>query len=221
MLSILQKPPRLAQSLLARIVPQHLQEPMLGDLDETFYARQAQHNVLANAFWYWRQSLLTSIHFINDTQKAVIMFIISVGLFLTLTLFAMALGGEISMFIDVPSMLLTLLPAALFTIGATSWKTCKLAIKTVMSGDMETNTQAISSLRVFTLLGNSIMWLGILMTVLGWISMGAFMEDLSVFGPAFAVSMLTVFYALIVKTLCYVAIQRITFLQETLSGEDL
>ncbi|MBU3023646.1 hypothetical protein [Aestuariibacter sp. A3R04] len=55
------------------------------------------------------------------------------------------------------------------------------------------------------------------MTVLGWVAMGAGITEPAIFGPAFAVSVLTLLYAMAVKLVCYVAQQRLLFLGQGLT----
>ena len=210
-------PPRIAEALLEKVLPADLKEPLLGDLEEEFQQIQFNQSKQACQIWYWRQALLTSFHFFNQTQKALIMFAFSVLFFAALTIFAMELSGGSSMFFDVPSLIITLPPALVFTLAVTSPGNVKQAFSCLFSGHVDSLRQVKSSAMVFNVLGNSCLWMGALMTLLGWVAMGSHIEDVAVFGPAFAVSVLTLLYAMGVKLVCYVAAQRIMFLGQGLS----
>tara|TARA_Y100001968_G_scaffold307808_1_gene325976 strand:- start:1376 stop:2035 length:660 start_codon:yes stop_codon:yes gene_type:complete len=210
-------PPRIAEALLERVLPVDLKEPLLGDLEEEFQQIQFNQSKQACQIWYWRQALLTSFHFFNQTQKALIMFAFSVLFFAALTIFAMELSGGTSMFFDVPSLIITLPPALVFTLAVTSPGNVKQAFSCLFSGHVESLKQVKNSVMVFDVLGTSCLWLGALMTLLGWVAMGSSIEEVAVIGPAFAVSVLTLMYAMGIKLVCYVASQRIIYLGQGLS----
>lgn len=52
------QPPALATWLLERVLPEHLAEPMLGDLSERYVTLARQRGRSAAARWYWREVLL-------------------------------------------------------------------------------------------------------------------------------------------------------------------
>ena len=210
-------PPRIAEALLERVLPVDLKEPLLGDLEEEFQQIQFNQSKQACQIWYWRQALLTSFHYFNQTQKALIMFAFSVLFFAALTIFAMELSGGTSMFFDVPSLIITLPPALVFTLAVTSPGNVKQAFSGLFSGHVESLKQVKNSVMVFDVLGTSCLWLGALMTLLGWVAMGSSIEEVAVIGPAFAVSVLTLMYAMGIKLVCYVASQRIIYLGQGLS----
>tara|TARA_A200000159_G_scaffold163265_1_gene189053 strand:- start:53 stop:712 length:660 start_codon:yes stop_codon:yes gene_type:complete len=210
-------PPRIAEALLEKVLPADLKEPLLGDLEEEFQQIQFNQSKQACQIWYWRQALLTSFHYFNQTQKALIMFAFSVLFFAALTIFAMELSGGASMFFDVPSLILTLPPALVFTLAVSTPGNVKQAFSCLFSGHVDSLRQVKSSVMVFDVLGTSCLWLGALMTLLGWVAMGSHIEDVAIIGPAFAVSILTLLYAMGVKLVCYVAAQRINYLGQGLS----
>ena len=210
-------PPRIAEALLERVLPVDLKEPLLGDLEEEFQQIQFNQSKQACQIWYWRQALLTSFHYFNQTQKALIMFAFSVLFFAALTIFAMELSGGTSMFFDVPSLIITLPPALVFTLAVTSPGNVKQAFSCLFSGHVESLKQVKNSVMVFDVLGTSCLWLGALMTLLGCVAMGSSIEEVAVIGPAFAVSVLTLMYAMGIKLVCYVASQRIIYLGQGLS----
>ncbi len=215
-----QHSPKSARLLLEFILPEHLIEPVLGDLEEEFNHRATSQTLLKRQLWYWRQALTTTFHFINHTQKALIMFLISVVFFGSLTFLAMYLGGGVGAFMDLPSFIITLPPALLFTLAVTSKASFGQAFNIVLSGHADSLKQVRTSLMVFSVLGNTSLWIGALMTVVGWIAIGSQLTDIEVFGRAFAISILTMFYALVIKLICYVACQRITYIGESLSPAE-
>ena len=143
------------------------------------------------------------------------MFIFSFIIFVALTLWAMWLGGEISTFWNLPSFLLVIPPAILFTVGATSSGDLKMAFSLLIDGEkMPTAHQAKITSRLFSVMGNSALLLGILMTTLGWVSMRSFINPENIqthLGPSFSVSLLTIMYAIAFKILCYISEQKIQY----------
>lgn len=216
----LSTPPKLAEALLEKVLPEQLKEPLLGDLEEEFHHIRITRSEQSCRLWYWRQAFITSFHYANQTQKALIMFVVSVVLFAALTLFAMELSGGIAMFVDLPSIIITLPPALAFTIAVTSVADFKQAFGSLLSGHVDSLRQVNSSVKVFEVLGNTSLWLGGLMTLLGWVSMGSYIKEVEVIGPAFAVSILTFIYAMGIKVVCYVAGQRLAHLGDTLASAN-
>jgi len=212
-----QSSPKTARLILEFALPEHLKEPVIGDLEEEFNHRSTSQTLFSCQLWYWRQATTTAFHFINHTKKAILMFLLSVIFFGLLTYFAMYLGGGISAFFDLPSIVITLPPALLFTLAVTSKTSFGQAMSILFSGHANSLKQVRESLMVFNVLGNTSLWLGGLMTVVGWISIGSHLTEIAAFGQAFAISILTLFYALVIKLVCYVACQRITFIGESLS----
>ena len=143
------------------------------------------------------------------------MFILSLITVVALTLWAMWLGGEISMFWNLPSFLLVIPPAILLAIGATSSGELKSALSLLFDDEkIPTVNQAKITSRFFSVMGNSALLLGVLMTTLGWVSMGSFINSENIqsnLGSSFSVSMLTIMYAIVFKVLCYISEQKIQY----------
>lgn len=208
-------PPKSASQFLSWALPEHLIEPVLGDLSEEFIQRIADSSHTKAVYWYWRQAIKSGFHFMLKTQRGFVMFVFSVLLFLGLNLLAMVLGGGIDMYINIPSILIIYPPAIAFTYAATSGAAVKQAFSILLSGKVGKEAKVyILSKRVFSVLGNSSMLLGVLTTLIGWIAMASNIKDLRVFGIAFAVSILTLMYAVGLKIICYVAEQKIQTLSE-------
>ena len=140
------------------------------------------------------------------------MLLISLLVFIGFTLMGMWFSGGVDMFIDVPSFLIVIPSTIAFTVAATSWQRCKLAITHFVSQEADFAPQdLVISKQVYSMFGNVSLWLGSAMTVLGWIAIGSNLDDPSSFGPAFAVSVLTLLYAMLIKIVCYVAEQKIQY----------
>jgi len=212
---IIKKPPIIASRFLSWALPEDLIEPILGDLSEEYQQRISTYNLFNANYWYYRQSIKSGTQFMLKTQRGFIMFILSVLLFLGLTFFAMDLAADISVYMDISSILMIFPPAIIFTYAATSNKDVKQAIAILLGNNVNVDKQAYkASKRVFTVLGNSGMLLGIFMTLIGWIAIAELLDDISHFGVAFSVSLLTLLYGIGLKVLSYVAEQKIQTLSE-------
>lgn len=206
--------PPLARKLLSVLLPADLREVMIGDLEEEFHQQiLPQRGRWLACCWYWKQTIQSSYVYLNKQRTGVMGFLISTIIFIGLTLIAMWLGGEVSMYLDLPSLLITLPPAIAFGIAATSFQAMKNSLKLAMTEQVDMDGQSIKqALGFLRVTGNSAMLLGAFMTLLGLVAMANNIEPevfATVFGPAFSVALLTLIYALAIKTLCYVAEQKI------------
>ncbi|MEM9617516.1 MAG: hypothetical protein AAF936_06110 [Pseudomonadota bacterium] len=61
-------PPRAASALLALALRGSAMTPLLGDLDEE-YAKIAEGSLKAARRWYWRQSVLSTVHVIAERAR--------------------------------------------------------------------------------------------------------------------------------------------------------
>lgn len=208
------RPPKLATHMLMRFLPDELKEPVLGDLEEAFAKKAHSKSLIERRCWYWHQAFSTSFYYITQMQKVFIMLLISVLFFGLMTYLAMWLSGDVHAFFDLPSLIITLPPALLFTLGATSAGSVHRAFSVLFSGHADRAIDVKTSVRVFDILGNVSLWIGGVMTVLGWVAIGAQLDDITLLGEAFAVSVLTVLYAMIIKIMCYVASERVKHIGE-------
>ncbi|WP_444997871.1 hypothetical protein [Aliikangiella sp. IMCC44359] len=143
------------------------------------------------------------------------MLAMSIVLFLGLTGMAMILAGSLSMYVDIASLLIIFPPAIAFTYASTSVKGVTKAFTILFTNDTNQSEQIYGlSKRVFTVLGNSGVILGIFMTLIGWVAIGANISDVREIGPAFGVSILTLLYGVVLKLLCYIAEQKVQTLSE-------
>jgi hypothetical protein len=209
-------PPILPTRFLSWCLPNEIKEPVLGDLAEEFNILSAGQSGQINAnYWYYRQCLHSGLQFLWFNRRGLVMFIFSFITFVALTLWAMWLGGEISMFWDLPSFLLVIPPAIFFAVGATSASELKFALSLLIDDEKIPSAHQVKiTTRLFSVMGNSALLLGVLMTTLGWVSMGSYItsENMqSIFGSSFSVSILTSMYAICFKILCYIADQKIQY----------
>lgn len=210
------QPPKIATNFLSWALPKNLVEPVLGDLSEEYLQRISNNQLIGANYWYWRQAVKSGIQFMLKTQRGFVMFIFSVLLFLGFTFVAMILAGGADMYMDLASILLIFPPAIAFTYASTSINEVNQAFVLLLGNDASHNEQVYrSSKRVFLVLGNSGILLGIFMTLIGWVAMGSNIDDVTVIGTAFAVSILTLIYGIALKMLCYVAEQKIQTLSES------
>ena len=205
------RPPRLSEQLLTWALPEELKDPILGDLEEEFSYRQSI-NANQAISWYRRQAIKSSWQFIQKTKRGLLMLLLSLLIFFGFTIMAMFFAGDPTMFMDIPSVLIVVPVAFAFTIAASSWQHFKSAFSHLFSEEVNIDSKQLKiSQQVFTMLGNISLWLGGAMTVMGWIAIASNLDDIAAFQYAFAVSILTVLYAMLIKVLCYFAAQRIQF----------
>lgn len=74
------------------------------------------------------------------------------------------------------------------------------------------------SQQVFVVLGNCGLMLSGFMTLIGFVSMGAVMENMTYFGQATSVACLPLLYGVAIKLVCYVAQQKMSALAAQSKG---
>ena len=214
-MSLFNPPPPLIERLLRWTLPDELKEPILGDLAEEFQQRHLSNSSKAHS-WYIRQALKTSNQFIWHTKRGFVMFSLSIVVFTAVSLMAFWFGSEdFGLFIDIPSLLLIFPPALFFALAATSVKDMKNGLKSLINDELDLSQLELTHAKqFFDVMGNSALLMGFFTTFIGAIAMAshisadAFNE---VFGPAFAVCVLVLMYSFGLKTLCYVAAQKIQY----------
>lgn len=143
------------------------------------------------------------------------MFLLGMIVFVAATAMAMVMGGEIAMFINLPSLIIVIPPALMLTLASTSKQSRIHAMQLLFNEETDLNSTELSAAKqVFTLFGNMNLFMGWIGVVIGAVAMASNIEPETfnqVFGPAFAVCLLTLFYALIIKALCYAAAAKIQF----------
>lgn len=206
-------PPWLAQKCLHWSLPEGLKEAVLGDLEEEFHEKLANRGHTNAKIWYLRQALLTTLTYLKRTQRGMLMFVISLLVFLGMTVMAFVLSGELSMFINIPSLLLVVPPALFFAFAATSKQAFSQGLKLLFDDGMDlSKAELLSAKRMFVTLGNVAMWCGFFGVIIGSIAMASSIEPeifTKVIGPATAVCLLTLLYGMLIKIPCYLAEQKI------------
>lgn len=209
-------PPALFERFLYWCLPKSLKEALVGDLAEEF-SQMARETTRRQAnLWYMRQAALTSIQFLWKNKRGMLMFILGILAFVATFFMALLMSADISAYINVPS-LIVVIPAAVFiSIGIASRNTMKTGFRLLFDDELVVSIPEMKAAKHgFTVLGNSSMLLGYLGVIIGFVAISNHInaETFSkVIGPALAVSLLTLLYALFVKVLCYAAEQKIQHL---------
>lgn len=207
-------PPALALRILNLSVPVAAREHLIGDLIEEYVTDRLPEQGRARAdLWFWKQTILSCYEFLNKQQGGIMAFIISMLIFIAVGIMAMVLSGEVGMFVNLPSLIVVVPPAIAFGLAVTSFESMKLSIKLCISEQSEIPRKNILlAVKFANVTGNTAVYMGVIFTLVGAIAIASNIntETFSkVFGPAFAVCVLTAFYAAILKTICYVAEQKI------------
>lgn len=141
------------------------------------------------------------------------MFLLGIVVFLGTTLMAMVMSGEIMMFVNVPSLLIVLPPALIITFASSDKQSRSNACRLLFSDDLHLNSGELNAAKqVFITFGNMNVFMGWIGVTIGIVAMGNMIDGdnmSQIFGPAFAVCTLTIFYALLIKALCYAAEAKI------------
>jgi len=207
-------PPRLLEKFLHWTLPKDLKDPVLGDLAEE-YLSLAKHTPLKANYWYARQALRTGLQFLFKTKRGLIMFLLGIIVFVGMTLMAMVMSGEIMMFVNVPSFLIVVPPALILTFASSEKQSRSNAFRLLFRENLHLNKAELNSAKhIFTTFGNMNMLMGWIGVIIGAIAMASNIESevfSHTFGPAFAVCVLTLLYALLIKALCYAAEAKIQF----------
>lgn len=207
-------PPNLAVRILGLCVPVKIRAHIIGDLTEEYVLERLPETGPARAnLWFWKQTFLCGYEFLNKQQGGIMAFIISLLLFIAVSLMAMVMSGEISMFVNLPSLIVVVPPAIAFGLAVTSLGSMKLSIKLCISEQSETSQRDIRlAVKFVNVTGNSAVLMGIIFTLVGAVAIASNVNTdtfSKVIGPAFAVCVLSAFYAAIIKAICYFMEQKI------------
>jgi chemotaxis protein MotA len=214
------QPPIISQLLLEWVLPDALQEPVLGDLQEEFIQRQ-HYNRQRACWWYRRQAWSTCWHFLHQTKGDWLMFVFSMLFFIGISVWAMLMSApdDPLAFYDFISLVLIFPPAVLFAVGATSRQTLQRAIAFLFDPRPGAATQEYQQIRhFFRVMGNSGLLLGGFSTLIGVIAIAQQTNAdnfSSTIGPATAVCLLTLLYGAALKTLCYIAAEKVSFVAQS------
>lgn len=205
-------PPRLIEKFLRWSLPKELKEPILGDLAEE-YLDMLNHKPNKANYWYTRQALSTGLQFLSKTKRGLIMFLFGTTIFMAAVVMAMMMSGNsIWMFINVPSLIIVIPPAVFLTLASSSMKSIKHAFIVLFSEHLDfEKVELVAAKQIFSFLGNMNMLMGWIGVIIGAVAIASNMDDISAFGPALAVCILTLFYALLIKAMCFAAEAKIQF----------
>ncbi len=220
------QPPLLGQLLLEWVLPSALQEPVLGDLQEEFIARR-QLNPTKARWWYRKQALHTCWYFLSQTKGDWLMFIFSILFFAGVSVWVMWLSGATNLMIyyDFVSIALIFPTTFLFAIGATSRATAQQAIAFLL--EPQQGLESIYYQRLehfFNVFGQSGLLLGLFTTLIGAVAIAANIKSENFsheFGPATAVCLLAVLYGFALKTVAYIAAQKVNYTAKISMTEQL
>lgn len=141
-------------------------------------------------------------------------FLTSILFFAIITTIAITLENSyaIQWYIDVLSLLVVLPPALWFARAATSKQAWRLGWQWMFRSQISASAFEFKEVcRYLQVCGNLCVMLGLFYTMVGWILIGQSMDDEGLYdlSPAFALSLLTLFYGFGFKICFYVAEQRV------------
>jgi uncharacterized membrane protein YkgB len=103
-------PQRLIEKFLHWMLPNASKGHILEDL--------AEQPPLKASYWYNRQALFTNLQFSTKTKRRLIIFLLGIIVFISMTSKAMVISGEIMMFVNVLSFLIVVPPALMPTFAS-------------------------------------------------------------------------------------------------------
>jgi len=207
-------PPKLALLLLSWCLPASVKDYIIGDLYEEF--NEQEHSQRKSVLlWFWKQTIDTCLLYMWKEKGGFMAFLVSILLFGALTIMAMLLGGELRFFWDFYSFVLVVPPAIVFGIASSSISASKESIALAFTDQLAPDAKSLLGASQFlSVAGNTAVYAGIFTTLIGWVAIAANIkaEEFSQsFGPAFAVSILTLMYGVGFKLICYTAEKKIQF----------
>ncbi len=204
-----------AEKILFAILPKALRDPLMGDLQEEFYRDVIPRYGQARAQWWYRLQVVKSArYYILREKGGVMMFLLSIMVFIALSISAGVLGSSMGVLFNIPSLLVDLVPSFLFAMAATSTRSWTLCLRLLFVDldhvDKEEIREASRFLKVF---GNMCLVLGLFFTLLGAMQILSMFDFSSVSTnkvcSASSVCLLALFYGIAFKSILYVADQRI------------
>lgn len=200
--------PAIIERLLQWSTPAELFIPIAGDCEEEYCARR-QINPASAGLWLAVQTFKIVMRFAFHTQRGTCMFLFALVLLAAAVVMVFVLSGELSMFFNMPSFLLVVPPAIAFARVSATGEVFKGAINALFNSQSTFDQKTSAQYRgVFSAMAKSAMILGWFGVVTGCIAIASNVEPevfSQVIGPATAVCLLTLLYALIVKAFCFLA----------------
>jgi hypothetical protein len=206
--------PWFAEKMFYMILPKVLREHVMGDLQEEFYGKVFQKYSLSRARWWYRGQVLKSIRYYILNRKGDIMFFLfSILVFVGISLAAAFLGSNISYFINLPSIIVVVIPSFVFALAATSLRAWRLCLKLLFIDEDYSDQKKIrEASRFLNVFGNMCVAMGLFYTLLAaeQVLQGVITESIGTTAyMAAAVCLLALFYGIGLKSVLYIADQRI------------
>lgn len=117
--------------------------------------------------------------------------------------------GGLILLVDIPSAVIVVVPALVFSIAVTSWDTFTQSWKLVFSNAESSPEEVREVCALLNAFGNVAVMMGIIGTLIGLILMLADLSDLKSIGPNMSVALLTTYYGTVLKLLFYAAERRV------------
>lgn len=131
------------------------------------------------------------------------------GVVVFFVMVALAVGSYFEYFIDFPALIVVLVPTLGFVATAASAKGMSSAFGLAFSSRAPAADEARSAIAALSLFGELAAAMGVLGMLIGAVLILQNLSDPAALGPALAVALLTLFYGVIIKLLCYAGQQRI------------
>ena len=208
--------PKISESLFFAVLPKDLRDHLMGDLYEEFFNDIFPRYGAAKARWWYRGQVLKSIRFYILKRKGdIIFFIFSIIAFIGLSILAAIVGKTgLYIFINIPSLIVVIIPSFIFAVAATSVRAWILGLKLLLIDlDYQEQKEIREASRFFQVFGNICLILGIFYTLFSAMQMLNSWEfpgttfDIVIGGTM--VCMLPLLYGIAIKCILYVADQRL------------
>ena len=208
--------PKISENLFYAVLPKDLRDHLMGDLYEEFYNDIIPRYGAAKARWWYRGQVLKSIRFYILKRKGDIMFFIfSIIVFVVLSILAALFGGtSVGLYINIPSLIVVIIPSFIFAVAATSIRAWTLGLKLLLIDQDYPEQKGIrEASRFLKVFGNLCLILGIFYTLISVMQMlNGFKfpgTTVDIIIRASMVCMLTLLYGIAIKCILYVADQRL------------
>jgi hypothetical protein len=207
--------PRGMEKLLYLILPSELRDPLMGDLHEEFGEQVVPRYGPSKARWWYRRQVLKSIrYYIFKKRGDIMFFLLSVLVFIGLSVLAGLMGSGLRMIINLPSLIGVIVPSFIFALAATSFQSWKRCLKLLLLNlDGPSKKEVFECSRFLKVFGNMCVIMGGYFSLLGIIQLLTGIDFRSanseVMYHAFSVALIALFYGIALKSIFYVADQRL------------
>ncbi len=126
---------------------------------------------------------------------------------------ALADMSSLLYFWNAPSFLIVLVPAAVFAISTTSWRTVKNSMLILFKDTSRYTEKEVTEVQLaLSILGNTSFLMGLLGTFTALVIMGHDPSQIKAIAPNLSVAMLTIVYGLIIRVWTYITEKRLDYL---------